>query len=319
MGTPEFASGCLKALVLAGLEVVAVVTTADKPVGRGLKTAASDVKKTALELGLPVLQPLKLKDPAFLAELKAFEADLQIVVAFRMLPQEVWAMPRLGTFNLHASLLPAYRGAAPIQRAIWNGETESGVTTFLLDKDLDTGGILYQEKVKIEDEETAGTLHDKLLAIGAPLVVKTAVDLLEGKVKPVAQAEGENMPSAPKIFKQDCFLDFSLPAVNLQRQVRALSPYPGAVAVLHNPKKGVFTPFKVLECDFFEKKQTSYEQGMLETDNKHFLRIACGDGRFLNLKKIQQSGKKALTIDEFLRGFRAENFEGARFVMPDPA
>lgn len=319
MGTPEFASGCLRALVHAGLEVVAVVTTTDKPVGRGLKTAASDVKKTALELGLPVLQPLKLKDPAFLKELAAFQADLQIVVAFRMLPQEVWAMPRLGTFNLHASLLPAYRGAAPIQRALWNGETETGVTTFLLDKDLDTGGILHQEKVKIEADETAGTLHDKLLAVGAPLVVKTAEELLDGKVKPVAQASGEAMPLAPKIFRQDCYLDFSLPALNLQRQVRALSPYPGAVTVLHNPKKGVFTPFKVLECDFFEKKQTSYEQGMFETDNKHFLRIACGDGNFLALKKIQQSGKKALTIEDFLRGFRAENFEGARFGMPDPA
>lgn len=319
MGTPEFASGCLRALVHAGLDVVAVVTTADKPVGRGLKTAASDVKKTALELGLPVLQPLKLKDPAFLSELKAFEADLQIVVAFRMLPQEVWAMPRLGTFNLHASLLPAYRGAAPIQRAIWNGESETGVTTFLLDKDLDTGGILYQEKVKIEADETAGTLHDKLLSVGAPLVVKTATDLFEDKVKPVAQAAGEDMPLAPKIFKQDCYLDFSLPALNLQRQVRALSPYPGAVTVLHNPKKGVSTPFKVLECEIFEQNQTSYEQGMFITDNKNFIRIACGDGRFLAIKKLQQAGKKALTIEEFLRGFRAENFEEARFGLPDPA
>lgn len=319
MGTPEFASGCLRALVHAGLNVVAVVTTADKPVGRGLKTAASDVKKTALELGLPVLQPIKLKDPAFLSELKAFEADLQIVVAFRMLPQEVWAMPRLGTFNLHASLLPAYRGAAPIQRTIWNGESETGVTTFLLDKDLDTGGILYQEKVKIEADETAGTLHDKLLAVGAPLVVKTATDLFEGKVKPVAQAAGEDMPLAPKIFKQDCYLDFSLPALNLQRQVRALSPYPGAVTVLHNPKKGVSTPFKLLECEIFEQNQTSYEQGMFITDNKNFIRIACGDGRFLAIKKLQQAGKKTLTIEEFLRGFRAENFEEARFGLPDPA
>lgn len=319
MGTPEFASGCLRALVHAGLDVVAVVTTADKPVGRGLKTAASDVKKTALELGLPVLQPIKLKDPAFLSELKAFEADLQIVVAFRMLPQEVWAMPRLGTFNLHASLLPAYRGAAPIQRAIWNGESETGVTTFLLDKDLDTGGILYQEKVKIEADETAGTLHDKLLSVGAPLVVKTATDLFEDKVKPVAQAAGEDMPLAPKIFKQDCYLDFSLPALNLQRQVRALSPYPGAVTVLHNPKKGVSTPFKVLECEIFEQNQTSYEQGMFITDNKNFIRIACGDGRFLAIKKLQQAGKKALIIEEFLRGFRAENFEEARFGLPDPA
>lgn len=318
MGTPEFASGCLRALVQAGLDVVAVVTAVDKPVGRGLRMAASDVKKTALELGLPVLQPLKLKDPAFLSELKAFEADLQIVVAFRMLPQEVWAMPRLGTFNLHASLLPAYRGAAPIQRAIWNGETETGVTTFLLDKDLDTGGILHQERVKIEADETAGSLHDKLLAVGAPLVVKTAAELFDGKVKPVAQASGEGMPLAPKIFKQDCYLDFSLPAENLQRQVRALSPYPGAVTVLRSPKRGVSLPFKVLECDFPEKIQTSYEQGMFETDNKHFLKIACGDGCFLEIKALQQAGKKALTIEEFLRGFHAENFDGARFGLPDP-
>lgn len=306
MGTPEFAAGCLKALVEAGLNVVGVVTMPDKPIGRGQKTGMSDVKRCALELGLPLLQPERLKDPCFLAELAEWKADLQIVVAFRMLPQEVWSMPPLGTFNLHASLLPRYRGAAPIQRAIWNGEKESGVTTFLLDKDLDTGAILFQEKVSIEEDETAGSLHDKLLSIGAPLVVKTARALFEGMAKAVPQTNenAENLPYAPKIFKKDCFLNFNQPAKQVLQHLRALSPYPGAIASLHRQNGAEILPIKLLEAAFFERNSESYEQGILLTDTKQFLRICCGDGNFISVKKLQLAGKKQLTIEEFLRGFR---------------
>lgn len=309
MGTPEFASGCLKALVDAGLNVVAVVTTPDKQMGRGQKTGISDVKRCALELNLPVLQPPKLKDPEFLSQLAAFKADLQIVVAFRMLPQEVWSMPPLGTFNLHASLLPRYRGAAPIQRVIWNGETESGVTTFLLDKDLDTGAIIYQQKISLAPDETAGTLHDKLLAIGAPLVVKTAIDLFENKVEPQPQPkiDTENLPDAPKIFKKDCFLDFSMPAQKVLQQLRALSPYPGAIGHFKQFSTQKSVPIKLLEAVLEEKKEKSYKQGSILSDNKRFLHICCGDERFISVKKLQLPGKKQLTIEELLRGFKFDS------------
>lgn len=306
MGTPEFASGCLKALVDAGMNVVAVVTMPDKPIGRGQKTGMSDVKRLALELGLPVLQPQKLKDPAFLQELAAFRADLQIVVAFRMLPQEVWSMPRLGTFNLHASLLPRYRGAAPIQRAIWNGETETGVTTFLLDKDLDTGAILYQEKVAVTPEETAGSLHDKLLEKGAPLVVKTARELFAGNIQAQAQvvAENENLPDAPKIFKKDCLIDFNLPAKKVLQQIKALSPYPGAIACLQQFSTQKSIPIKLLDACLDTENAKSYEQGAILSDNKRFMKIVCGDGFSVAITKLQLPGKKQLTIEELLRGFK---------------
>lgn len=309
MGTPQFAAVCLKTLVEAGLDIAAVVTMPDKPIGRGRKTGCSEVKKTALELGLPLLQPEKLKNPDFIAELRALNADLQIVVAFRMLPVQVWSMPRLGTFNLHASLLPAYRGAAPIQRAIWNGEKESGVTTFLLDKDLDTGAILYQEKVAMAPNETAGSLHDKLLEIGAPLVVKTARALFAGSIqaRPQEEAGKGSFPEAPKILKEDCYLDFSQPAEKLHRQVMALSPHPGAIALLVHTQKNESTPVKILESEFLQENKKSYEQGRIESDGKHFLHITCGDGCSLAVKKIQLPGKKALTVSEFLRGFRLDS------------
>lgn len=308
MGTPEFASGCLKALVNNGLNVVAVVTMPDKPIGRGQKTGMSDVKRCALELGLPILQPQKLKDPVFLKELADFRADLQIVVAFRMLPQEVWSMPRLGTFNLHASLLPLYRGAAPIQRAIWNGETQSGVTTFLLDKDLDTGAILYQEKTTITAEETAGSLHDKLLQLGAPLVVKTARDLFAGNITPKPQtvSNDADLPTAPKIFKQDCFVDFSMSAEKVFRQIKALSPYPGAIGCLQQFSTQKTLPVKLLDASLEQENEKSYEQGRIISDNKHFVKIVCGDNRTISITKIQLAGKKQLTIEEFLRGFRLD-------------
>ncbi|MCH5243492.1 MAG: methionyl-tRNA formyltransferase [Lentimicrobiaceae bacterium] len=308
MGTPEFASGCLKALVNDGLNVVAVVTMPDKPIGRGQKTGMSDVKRCALELGLPILQPQKLKDPVFLKELADFRADLQIVVAFRMLPQEVWSMPHLGTFNLHASLLPLYRGAAPIQRAIWNGEIQSGVTTFLLDKDLDTGAILYQEKTAITAEETAGSLHDKLLRLGAPLVVKTARDLFAGNITPKPQTVSNEaaLPTAPKIFKQDCFVDFNMPAEKVFRQIKALSPYPGAIGCLQQFSTQKTLPVKLLDASLEQENEKSYEQGRIISDNKHFVKIVCGDNRTISITKIQLAGKKQLTIEEFLRGFRLD-------------
>ncbi|MDR1739509.1 MAG: methionyl-tRNA formyltransferase, partial [Bacteroidales bacterium] len=268
MGTPDFAVGCLKALVEAGMNVVAVVTMPDKQKGRGQKMQASPVKEYALQQGLPVMQPENLKDAHFLQALEACRADLQIVVAFRMLPRQVWAMPPLGTFNLHASMLPRYRGAAPIQHAIWNGEKTTGVTTFLLDDNMDTGGILYQQEVPIADSDNAGTLHDKLLAVGAPLVVKTAKDLFEGKVTPQQQNEltagcglptqplthndltaatPQHLPTAPKIFKNDCLLNPEKTAQELHLQVRALSPYPTAFINLKHKETGEITSLKIFE------------------------------------------------------------------------
>lgn len=308
MGTPEFASGCLKALVEAKMNVVAVVTMPDKPIGRGHKMGMSEVKKTAMDLGLPLMQPLNLKDSAFLQELRSFKADLQIVVAFRMLPEAVWAMPRLGTFNLHASLLPKYKGAAPIQRAIWNGESESGVTTFLLDKGMDTGSILFQERIRLAPEETAGSLHDRLLAIGAPLVVKTAKALFDGSAQAIPQPVLESpVPDAPKIFKKDCILDFAKPASELHRQVKALSPHPAAITYLHNAETGETTPIKVLASRISTDFPKSYEQGSLVSDGKHFLGMACAEGGILFLEKIQLPGKKPLTTEDCLRGLRWEN------------
>ena len=308
MGTPEFAVASLDALVQNGYNVIGVVTVADKASGRGLKVHESPVKKYATEHNIPVLQPVSLKDPAFLEALGAWKADLFVVVAFRMLPKAVWEMPRLGTFNLHASLLPKYRGAAPIQRAIWNGEEESGVTTFLLDKDMDTGAILFQEKLRLDAEETAGSLHDKLMSIGAPLVVKTARALFEGTVQAVPQPKTDvPFPEAPKIFKKDCVLDYHLPAGLLHRQVKALSPYPGAIAYLHNTETNETTPIKVLVSHFSKDIQKSYTQGGVISDGRHFLGMACSEESALFFDKIQLPGKKALTIEECLRGFRLGN------------
>lgn len=311
MGTPEFACHCLQALCEADMPVCAVVTVPDKPVGRGQKVQASPVKTYAEAQGLPVLQPVRLKDPGFLTALAACQADLFIVVAFRMLPKEVWNMPPLGTFNLHASLLPRYRGAAPIQRAIWNGETETGITTFLLDEHMDTGEILMQERISIDPEDNAGSLHDKLMTAGGPMVVATAKGLLEGRLighaqtaSPDAAADsGTPLPVAPKIFKQDCYLDWRLPAEKLLLQIRALSPYPAAIALFSDPEKNISIPFKIFEAKKANNLPTSYQQGHFFTDGRHFLNIACGNGEAIAIDKIQIPGKKTLTIDAFLRGF----------------
>lgn len=237
LGTPEFAVESLRAIVDAGHNVVGVVTMPDKPAGRGHKMFQSPVKLFAVERGIPVLQPVSLKDPEFIAELRALNADLFVVIAFRMLPEVVWTMPRLGTFNLHASLLPRYRGAAPINRAVMNGDTETGVTTFFLKHEIDTGDIIAQERIDILPTDNVGHVHDRLMQLGARLTLRTIDDIKAGTFAPIPQSQliGDTEPTpAPKIFKEDCHIDWTRPAVEIHNQVRGLSPYPGAWSTLHD-------------------------------------------------------------------------------------
>lgn len=299
MGTPDFAVAPLKALVEGGYNVVAVVTTPDKPSGRGLKVNESAVKRYAVEVGLPILQPVKLRDEEFVSAFKALDADLGIVIAFRMLPEIIWAAPRLGTFNLHASLLPQYRGAAPINRAIMNGETETGVTTFLLNPQIDEGAVLGQTKVAIEPSDNVGTLHDKLMNVGVDLVLETVEKIADGNVTPIEQSDmcdGELRP-APKIFKEDCHIDFSRSGVEIVNLVRGLSPYPAAWA---NLSEGLSA--KIFEVAF-EPQSVDVECGTINSDGKKYIRVACADG-WIVVKELQLSGKKRMTAEELLRGFR---------------
>lgn len=299
MGTPQIAVASLKALLDAGFNIVGVITAPDKPAGRGKQLHQSDVKKFALEHNLHVLQPEKLKSPDFIAELTALKPDLQVVLAFRMLPKIVWNLPKFGTFNMHASLLPDYRGAAPINHTIINGETESGVTTFLLNENIDEGDMLYQEKISLSPVETAGTLHDKLMEMGAKLVVKTARDLLNETVKPQPQSvePSKEIHLAPKIFKQDCEVDWKRNAVDVERLIRGLSPYPAAFSRLSDD----------LSVKIFDAEIAPYnnvgESAQIHTDGKSFVYVCCGDGQWLSLKSIQLSGKKRLNIEEVLKGF----------------
>lgn len=299
MGTPDFAVAPLKALVEGGYNVVAVVTTPDKPSGRGLKMNESAVKRYAAEVGLPIFQPVKLRDEEFVSAFKALNADLGIVIAFRMLPEIIWAAPRLGTFNLHASLLPQYRGAAPINRAIMNGETETGVTTFLLNPQIDEGAVLGQIKVAIEPSDNVGTLHDKLMNVGVDLVLETVEKIAEGNVSPIEQSnmcDGELRP-APKIFKEDCHIDFSRSGVEIVNLVRGLSPYPAAWA---NLSEGLSA--KIFEVTY-ESQSVDAECGTIISDGKKYIRVACADG-WIDVKELQLSGKKRMTAEELLRGFR---------------
>jgi methionyl-tRNA formyltransferase len=303
-GTPEIASSQLEAIIAAGYEVVAVVTVPDKPAGRGKKIQSSDVKLTALKYDLPVLQPVSLKSPEFIEELSSYNADLFVVVAFRMLPEVVWSMPPMGTFNLHASLLPQYRGAAPINHAIINGEKETGLTTFLLDKEIDTGEIIMQEKVTIEDDETAGTLHDKLMVLGNKVVVETIKIIEEGRVQSQSQdmiIERDNLQlkPAPKIFKEDCKINWNKSAIELHNFVRGLSPYPAAFTEVKNDKGQVLS-LKVLETEVIEDT-VSEQPGTLVSDGKKQLYFATEEG-YLSIKKLQLAGKKAMTTEELLRG-----------------
>lgn len=296
MGTPEFAVYPLKALLDSGKQIVAVVTVPDKPVGRGQKVRFSPVKEFALENKLTLLQPTNLKDDDFIETLRAFGADLQIVVAFRMLPEAVWNMPRLGTVNLHASLLPQYRGAAPINRAIIDGETRTGVTTFRLKHEIDTGDILLQQSVDILPTDNAGALHDKLAAIGSKLVVETVEAIENNSVQPVVQPTDCMLKSAPKIFKDDCRLDFSKTCLQLHNIVRGLAPYPTAWFEYN----GLL--IKVFETDY-EQTDHSFEFGRIVSDNKTYAKVAVADG-FLYLKNLQLAGKRRMNIGDLLLGHK---------------
>lgn len=299
MGTPDFAVASLDALRNAGFDIAGVVTAADKPAGRGQKLNESAVKKYAVEHGLKVLQPLKLKDPEFIAELKSLNADLQVVVAFRMLPEVVWDMPPKGTINLHGSLLPQYRGAAPINHAIINGEKESGVTTFFLKQEIDTGDVIFSESTPITEEDTAGTLHDRLMNIGAKLIVKTVKAIEEGNYTEVPQPMDTELKTAPKIFKDFCEINWEQNNQTVYNHIRGLSPYPTAFTYLNEKTLKVFKIEK-------EDKNPTIAAGNFETDGKTFLKFATNNG-YINLLEIQLEGKKRMQIDEFLRGIRLIN------------
>ena len=328
MGTPEFAVASLDALVKAGCNIVGVITAPDKPGGRGMQLQQSAIKKYAVENNLHVLQPEKLKNPEFLAELKSLEADLQVVVAFRMLPEVVWKMPPMGSVNLHGSLLPQYRGAAPINWAVINGEKETGVTTFKLKQEIDTGDILLQEKFPIGDNETVGEVHDRMMAIGAGALVKTVQGLADGTLKEVPQesmvnksiANGEwsndealkemgeafepstlnlkpqTLHHAPKIFAETCQLDFTKTVDEVFNLIRGLSPYPAAYTFLQGKKLKVYRVDKV-------NRVPSISPGDFETDGKTFLQFACADG-YINVLDLQLEGKKRMEVEDFLRGYR---------------
>jgi methionyl-tRNA formyltransferase len=299
MGTPEFAVQSLDELIASGAEIVGVVTAPDKPAGRGQKVSESAVKQYAVSHGLKVLQPEKLKNEQFLKELEALGADLQVVVAFRMLPEVVWNMPPRGTINLHASLLPQYRGAAPINWVLINGEKESGVTTFFLKHDIDTGDILFTEKVTLTGKETAGELHDRLMYKGAGLLVKTAKAIESGRYTELPQAhlaEGVELRHAPKIFKDDCKIDWNQSAEKVYNLIRGLSPYPTAFTTLNDKVLKVFGAE-------YQIGGTGISPGGFLTDNKTYLKFAATDG-FVSLTDVQLEGKKRMGIEEFLRGVR---------------
>lgn len=306
MGTPDFAVESLRALVEGGYNVVGVITMPDKPVGRhGSVLQASPVKEYALSQNLPVLQPEKLKDEAFLDALRALKADLQIVVAFRMLPEVVWDMPRFGTFNLHASLLPQYRGAAPINWAVINGDTETGVTTFFLTHEIDTGKIIRQKHLPIADTDDVGVVHDALMTIGAGLVTETVDLLLEGKVNAVPQEEffkdAAELRPAPKIFKDTCRINWNLPLKKIYDFIRGLSPYPAAWTELVAPD-GSRMALKVYKT---EKHPASHDlvTGTIHTDAKSYIDVAVEDG-YIRLLAVQLAGKKRMEVKDFLNGFK---------------
>lgn len=307
MGTPDFAVESLRTLVDNGYNVVGVVTMPDKPIGRGHQINYSAVKHYALYKDLPLLQPTNLKDESFLEELRALKADLQIVVAFRMLPEVVWNMPRLGTFNLHASLLPQYRGAAPINWAIINGEKETGITTFFLQHEIDTGKVIHQEKVDITEEDNAETLHDKLMMLGAELVKKTVDDIINDKVQPVEQsqmADESQLKPAPKIFKETCKINWDDTVDNVYNFVRGLSPYPTPWAEL-TYENGTKMNVKIYECkkEYIEHSKSA---GSIDTDGKTYLKVAVKNG-YIHILSMQLPNKKQLDIESLLRGFAMNN------------
>jgi methionyl-tRNA formyltransferase len=304
MGTPDFAVASLSTLLDNGYHVVGVVTVPDKPAGRGQKMQQSAVKTYALEHHLPVLQPEKLKNENFITELRSLNADLQIVVAFRILPEIVWKMPSYGTFNLHGSLLPRYRGAAPLNWAIMNGDTESGVTTFLLKQEIDTGNILFRETVKVGPDTTVGELHDQLMGIGAGLVLTTVDALAEGRAIPIAQDQLKLEPErlhAPKIYKEDCRISWQHDVQKNHNKIRGLSPYPTAWTELSSPTKENIS-LKIFRTTQ-EKCNHSHTPGTILSDQKKWMKIACSNG-YLYVTDLQLAGKKRMGIEEFLRGFQ---------------
>ena len=317
MGTPDFAVEALRQLVEGGYNVVGVITMPDKPAGRGHKIQYSPVKQYALEQNLPLLQPEKLKDEAFVEALREWKADLQIVVAFRMLPEVVWNMPRLGTFNLHASLLPQYRGAAPINWAVINGDTETGITTFFLKHEIDTGEVIQQVRVPIADTDNVEVVHDKLMMLGGKLVLETVDAILNGTVKSIPQEEmavvGELRP-APKIFKETCRIDWNQPVKKIYDFIRGLSPYPAAWSeLIASEKESVVV--KIFEVEKIVKKNDKRcrnsrgrfcKVGSIETDGKKYIKVSVPGG-FVSILSLQLPGKKRLKIDELLRGYHLED------------
>jgi methionyl-tRNA formyltransferase len=295
MGTPEFAVPSLEILVQHGFPVVAVITAPDKPSGRGLQLTPSPVKEIALKYNIPVLQPTNLKSPEFTKELKSYGATLQIVVAFRMLPEAVWNMPEIGTFNLHASLLPQYRGAAPINWAIINGETETGLTTFFLKHEIDTGNIIYQEKEPIYEQDTAGSLYERLRQKGALLVLQTVKAIESGTYPQIPQQLSEPIKTAPKIYKETCEINWSQPAKKVYDFVRGLSPYPTAWTMLQDKF------YKIYAIKAISLENSTALPGTIDTDNKEYIRIKTQDG-WVAIEELQQEGKKKMKTADFLRG-----------------
>jgi methionyl-tRNA formyltransferase len=295
MGTPDFAVPSLEILVLNNFNVVAAVTAPDKPQGRGQKIVFSPVKAFGLQHSIPVLQPTNLKSPAFVEQLKSLQPDLQVVVAFRMLPEVVWAMPHLGTFNLHASLLPQYRGAAPINWAIINGEKETGVTTFFLSHDIDTGSIIFQDRETIHENDDAGTLYERLMKKGAALVLKTVQAIQSGQYAAIPQPEGIATKHAPKIFKETCEIKWDQTSEQVRNFVRGLSPYPGAWTSIGEKV------FKIFRTSVSDRKNSAKKAGEFITDNKNYLYFKTQDG-WISIDELQPEGKKRMTIQDFFRG-----------------
>lgn len=311
MGTPEFAVASLRRLVEEGYNIVAVVTTPDKPAGRGQRLHESDVKVAARELGLPILQPERLRDEAFVEAMRALEPDLGIVIAFRMLPEVIWAMPRLGTFNLHASLLPEYRGAAPINWAVINGETETGITTFLLNHEIDKGAIIGQKREPITDDDTVGTMYDKLMRSGCDLVVETVERVAAGNYEAREQMhiDEATLKPAPKIFKDDCRIDWSWEGRRIVNFVRGLSPYPAAWTPMYidGEERGSAKIFRVT----FSASEHKRTAGTVESDGKSSLRVACQDG-WVEIHELQVAGKRRMAVRDLLLGLR--NIEDYTFA-----
>lgn len=308
LGTPDFAAYSLEKIHRAGYNIVGVVTMPDKPAGRGHKMLHSPVKKYAEAVGLRLMQPVKLKDPSFVDKLRSLNADLFIVIAFRMLPEVVWSMPRLGTFNLHASLLPRYRGAAPINRAVMNGDTETGVTTFFLKHEIDTGDVIAQEKIPVGPDDCVGDVHDRLMELGADLTLKTIDDIINDRLETIPQSEMTEYEycEAPKIFKETCRIDWSRPEAEIHNHVRGLSPYPGAWTTLDG----------VGDVKIFETARipssSALKPGEIAVDGKTML-VGCGDGGAIEIKSVQVPGKRRMSVHDYLIGAR-DIASGMRFV-----